>query len=179
MLYLNLHQIPTRLMYFVSILERFQDVPQINKCKGMLEEARSIARLRLANILLQGIDDQTGTCVHKCGWSSKYAFAYLDLLETRSLWPKELSHKSISKAIETAGNMPTPKPQESSASCQYAYKHCVPEYRVNRRQYLEKLDRDAGLCLHCVRAGAENCEGPWGEDGTCATRVSPVTFSLS
>jgi hypothetical protein len=143
----------------------------------MLEEARSIARLRLANILLQGIDDPTGTCVHKCGWSSKYAFAYLDLLETRSLWPKELSHQSISKAIETAGNMPNPEPKESSASCKYDCKHRVPEYGMNRRRYLEKLDIDAGLCLHCVTTGAENCKGPWGEDGTCATRVSPVPLS--
>jgi hypothetical protein len=164
-------------MYFVSILERFQDVPQINKCKGMLEEARSIARLRLANILLQGVNDPTGSCVHRCGWSSVYAFAYLGLLEARFLWPEELPHQSISKAIEKAGNMPNPEPQESSASCRYDDKHRVPEYGVNLQLYLKKLDREAGLCLHCVRAGAENCEGPWGEDGTCATWGSPVSLS--
>jgi hypothetical protein len=26
-------------------------------------------------------------CVHRCGWTSKYAYAYLNLLEKKDLWP--------------------------------------------------------------------------------------------
>ncbi|KAL2825048.1 hypothetical protein BDW59DRAFT_146745 [Aspergillus cavernicola] len=65
---------------------------------GLLEEQRSFARLKLGDILLTGI--HTGGCRYKCGWSSKYAYAYLQLLERQNLWPTGLG--SISKAIERA-----------------------------------------------------------------------------
>jgi hypothetical protein len=42
---------------------------------ALLEEQRSLAKLKLAEILIAGINDATGMCVHTCGWSSKYAYA--------------------------------------------------------------------------------------------------------
>ncbi|KAL2040036.1 hypothetical protein N7G274_007439 [Stereocaulon virgatum] len=118
----------------------------------LLEEQRSFARLRLAEILLAGVNDCTGTCVHKCGWSSKYAYAYLKLLERQDLWPTHLL--CISKAIEIAEKMPDPIPEEPSVSCTFGYKHAAPEYRRNRRWSLADLNNSIGLCLHCIRSGS-------------------------
>ncbi|PVH69810.1 hypothetical protein DL98DRAFT_564318 [Cadophora sp. DSE1049] len=98
----------------------------------LLEGQRSFARLKLAEILIAGINDGTGMCVHKCGWTSKYAYAYLKMLETRDLWPARLLHISISKAIDLAEKMPDPIPEESSIACIYEYKHAAPEYRRGR-----------------------------------------------
>ncbi|KAK1471339.1 hypothetical protein CABS01_16382 [Colletotrichum abscissum] len=39
----------------------------------LLEQQRGFARLELADILMAGVNDRTGACVHKCGWTSKYA----------------------------------------------------------------------------------------------------------
>ena len=108
-------------------------------CKGLLEEARGMARLDLADILMSGINDPTGTCVHRCGWSSKYAYAYLKLLQTHDLWPGALTRLSIADAIAKAAIIPDPVPEEASHSCTYSYKHSVPEYRKNRQQDLTNL----------------------------------------
>jgi hypothetical protein len=54
----------------------------------LLEEQRSFARLKLGEILIAGIE--IGGCVHRCGWSSKYAYAYVKLLESQNLWPTGL-----------------------------------------------------------------------------------------
>jgi hypothetical protein len=117
----------------------------------MLEEARSTARLDLANILLQGIHDPTGSCVHRCGWSSKYAYAYLNSLQRQDLWPADLGRQSIARAITKAEAISDPIPEERSDSCTYAYKHCAPAYRKNRQWDLAHLDSRVGLCLHCIR----------------------------
>jgi hypothetical protein len=133
-----------------------------NKRQSMLEEARGFTRMKLANILIKGADDPTGSCVHRCGWSSKYAFAYVIELDKQDLWPIHLSRQSISKAIEMVSRMPDPVPQESSASCKYSYKHSTPEYRRHRQWGLEDLDKKVGLCLLCIRKGDDNassCEG--------------------
>ncbi|KAF2675684.1 hypothetical protein K458DRAFT_324012 [Lentithecium fluviatile CBS 122367] len=119
-----------------------------------LEEARNSARLELADILLKGVNDPTVHCVHKCGWSSKYAYAYLKSLEGQQLWPTHLYRTSISKALESAEKMSDPVPKESSVSCTYGYKHRTPEYRRNRCWSLEQLNNSIGLCLHCVRSGS-------------------------
>jgi hypothetical protein len=42
---------------------------------GLLEEQRNFARLKLAEILIAGINDETGMCVIRCGWTIKYAYA--------------------------------------------------------------------------------------------------------
>jgi hypothetical protein len=133
-----------------------------NQRRGLLEEARCLARLKLSKILIKGADDPTGSCVHKCGWSSEHAFAYLQELEKQNLLPMDLSRQSISKAIEMVSRMPDPIPRESSASCQYDYKHCAPEYRRHRQWDLEDLDKKVGLCLLCIRKGDDNalsCQG--------------------
>jgi hypothetical protein len=109
--------------------------------------------MKLANIFIKGADDPTGSCVHRCGWSSKYAFAYLQKLEERDLWPVGLSNLSISSAIEKVSIMSDPVPKESHDSCMYDYKHRVPEYRKNRQWGLEDLDNNVGLCLRCIRNG--------------------------
>jgi hypothetical protein len=93
----------------------------------------------------------TGMCVHRCGWTSKYAYAYLKLLEREQLWPAGLLHISISKAIELADKKPDPVPEEPSIACTYSYKHAVPEYRRERCMKLDILNSIIGLCLHCVR----------------------------
>lgn len=102
-----------------------------DRCKGLLEEQRSFAGLKLAEILIAGINDGIGMCVHRCGWSSKHAYAYLKLLERQNLWPTHLL--CISEAIELAEKMPDPIPEEPSIACTYEYKHAAPEYRRNRR----------------------------------------------
>ncbi|PVH91489.1 hypothetical protein DM02DRAFT_678066 [Periconia macrospinosa] len=121
-----------------------------------LEEARSFARLALADILLKGVNDPTGICVHKCGWSSKYAYAYIKLLERHDLWPKNLFLLSISEAIELAEKIPDPIPEEPSGHCTFAYKHSAPEYRKYRRWSIEELIKSMSLCLYCVRAGSSH-----------------------
>ena len=73
---------------------------------GLLKEQRSLARLKLAEILIAGIKDRT--CVHKCVWLGKYAYTYLEFLESQSLWPTRLL--CISKAIRIAEKMPDPIP---------------------------------------------------------------------
>ena len=127
-----------------------------SQSKGLLEGQRSFARLKLAEILIAGINDGTGMCVHKCGWTSKYAYAYLMLLERKDLWPARLLHISLSKAIDLAEKMPDPIPEEPSIACTYEYKHAAPEYRENRRWSLDTLNNSIGLCLHCVRLGGTN-----------------------
>ncbi|KAH7407173.1 hypothetical protein BKA64DRAFT_408839 [Cadophora sp. MPI-SDFR-AT-0126] len=126
----------------------------------LLEEQRSFARLKLAEILIAGINDGTGRCIHKCGWTSKYAYAYayayLKLLETRGLWPARLFHLSLSKAIDLAEKIPDPIPEESSIACTYEYKHTAPEYRGGRHWSLDIWNNTLGLCLHCVRSGNTN-----------------------
>jgi hypothetical protein len=92
-------------------------------------------------------------CVHRCGWTSKYAYAYLKLLERKDLWPARLLDISISKAIELAETMPDPIPEEPSIVCTYEYKHAAPEYRQGRSGKLDIWNNDIGLCLHCVRSG--------------------------
>ncbi|KAF2843893.1 hypothetical protein T440DRAFT_437076 [Plenodomus tracheiphilus IPT5] len=123
---------------------------------GLLEEARSTARLDLADILVSGIDDPTGSCVHRCGWSSRYAYAYLQLLQARDLWPRALSCLSIADAIVKAETMPDPVPKEADPSCTYSYKHSVPEYRKNRQWRLANLDSKTGICLQCTKTRSEN-----------------------
>lgn len=86
---------------------------------GLLEEQRGLARLRLAEIFTAGLKDATGLCVHKCGWTSKYAYAYMKLLQKEELWPTRLFHTAITKALALAGRMPHPIPEESSTACTY------------------------------------------------------------
>ena len=129
--------------------------------EGLLEEARSIARLDLANILMNGIHDPTGTCVHRCGWSSKYAFAYLKLLQIQGLWPADLGRRSIADAIAKAETIPDPIPEEPITSCTYSYKHSAPAYRKNQQHHLTTLNSRVGLCLHCVKSqngNATHCQ---------------------
>lgn len=117
----------------------------------LLEEQRNRARLKLAEILIAGINDGTGMCVHKCGWSSKYAFAYMQSLQRHDLWPTHLL--CLSDAMDLAEKMPDPVPDEKSCTCAYEYKHTVPEYRRNRRWSLENLKNSIGLCFRCVQSG--------------------------
>ncbi|KAK1712178.1 hypothetical protein BDP67DRAFT_468452 [Colletotrichum lupini] len=112
---------------------------------SLLEEQRGLARLRLAEILTAGVNDATGLCVHKCGWTSKYAYAYMKLLQKEDLWPARLSHTSITKALELAHRMPDPIPEESSTSCVYEYKHTAPAYRRNRSSSLDTFQKGIGL----------------------------------
>jgi hypothetical protein len=121
----------------------------IGQYTALLEEQRSVAKLKLAEILIAGINDADGVCVHACGWSSKYAYAYLNSLERHGLWPTGLV--CISKAIQSAENMPDPVPTEQSIACVFARKHTPPEYRRNRRWKLDDLNNRIGLCLRCVR----------------------------
>ena len=118
----------------------------------LLEEQRSVARLKLAEILVDGIN--YGGCCHKCGWNSKYAYAYLKLLEGKGLWPTRLLN--ISKAIDWAESLHDPVPEERSTSCSYEYKHQPPQYREDRRWKLDNMMGCFGLCLYCVRSGRDD-----------------------
>ncbi|KAH8782917.1 hypothetical protein F5883DRAFT_537395 [Diaporthe sp. PMI_573] len=125
---------------------------------GMLEEQRGVARLKLAQILIEGVD--AGICAHKCGWTSKYAYAYIKQLEGEFLWPGRLPNIPIAKALESADRMPDPIPKESfSTPCTYEYKHAAPEYRRDRSWKLGSFNESIGLCLYCVRSGSmySNC----------------------
>ncbi|KAF7863065.1 hypothetical protein EAF04_007148 [Stromatinia cepivora] len=122
----------------------------------LLEQQRSFARLGLSEILISGIGGEAEICVHKCGWTSKYAYAYLNLLEDKQLWPVRLLGLSISEAIEAAKNMPDTIPKERSIPCPYEYKHAPPEYRKDRYWSLELPRSGIGLCLRCVRSGSSN-----------------------
>ncbi|PTB51909.1 hypothetical protein M431DRAFT_522865 [Trichoderma harzianum CBS 226.95] len=125
----------------------------------LLEEQRGSARLRVADVLMAGVNDWTGHCCHKCGWTSKYAYAYIKLLESERLWPAKLPRISISEALQSAERMRDPIPEESSAACTYGYKHTAPAYRRNRTSSLDDFNKSIGLCLHCVRSGSmdSNC----------------------
>lgn len=94
--------------------------------------------------------------MHECGWSSKYAFAYIKDLDEKDLWPAALDRRSIVDAIAEAEFMPDPIPTEDSGNCQYDFKHSVPQYRRAREHTLGQLKDNLGLCLHCVRAGDGN-----------------------
>ncbi|CAG7958013.1 unnamed protein product [Penicillium salamii] len=123
----------------------------------LLEEQRGFARLKLGEILIKGINALA--CVHRCGWTSKYAFAYMKLLEAQDLWPTSLF--VVAEAIERANMMPDPIPEESSAQCRYGYKHFVPEYRKSFRYGLDDLTSRIGICLHCFhsnQAGPAFCQ---------------------
>ncbi|KAI3573851.1 hypothetical protein IWW34DRAFT_634180 [Fusarium oxysporum f. sp. albedinis] len=126
----------------------------------LLEEQRGFARLEVSQILIAG--GGTSSCCHNSGWTSKYAYAYMKLLETKGLWPGALSHISISKALEKAERMPDPVPEERSTQCQYAYKHEPPAYREHRRWKLDSLNKTIGLCLPCTRLERtdSNCSNP-------------------
>jgi hypothetical protein len=115
-----------------------------------------MARLHLADILVSGSDDPTATCVHKCGWSSSYAYAYLKLLQTEDLWPRALGRLSIADAIAKAGTIPDPVPEKANHTCKYDHNHSVPEYRKNRKWGLENLDSNIRLCLHCAKSESGN-----------------------
>lgn len=116
---------------------------------GLLEEQRSFARARVSQILMDGCT--TGTCCHRCGWSSQYAFAYSKLLHDRNLKPTDIT--CISKAIEQIEMMPDPTPEEGSVDCPFAYKHTVPNYRVDHRREFDCLRAHTGLCLTCIKSG--------------------------
>lgn len=113
--------------------------------------------MKLGEILIGGITALA--CVHRCGWTSKYAYAYMKLLETQRLWPTALV--VITEAIERANRMPDPVPEESSAVCKYGYKHFVPKYRDSLRYGLDDLKSRIGICLHCFhssQAGPAFCQ---------------------
>ncbi|KAJ5544098.1 hypothetical protein N7494_005377 [Penicillium frequentans] len=111
----------------------------------LLEEQRGFARLKLEEILLGGT--KASSCVHRCGWTSKYAYAYIQLLETQSLWPMDI--QSVAESIERANRMPDPIPEERSTECKFGYKHFVPDYRSSYRYKLDNLDSCIGICLNC------------------------------
>ncbi|KAJ8071950.1 hypothetical protein OCU04_002254 [Sclerotinia nivalis] len=125
----------------------------------LLEQQRSFARLELSEIFISGINKRTGMYVHKCGWTSKYAYAYLNLLRDKQLWRAKLLGLSISEAIEAAENMADPIPNERSITCSYECKHAPPEYRKGRCWSLERLKNNIGLCLQCVRSDSSNPQG--------------------
>lgn len=114
---------------------------------GLLEEQRDFTRLKPGDILLGDIE--SGGCAHKCGWTSKYAYAYLKSLRNHRLWPTGLSN--ISEAIERVGSMPDPIPDERNTSCTYEYKHTAADYRRRRQWLVDDLRENVGLCLHCTR----------------------------
>jgi hypothetical protein len=131
-----------------------------NEFIGLLEQQRGFARLEISQILIAG--GGTMSCCHKCGWTSKYAYAYMKLLEGKDLWPGALSRISISKALEKAEKMPDPIPEERNTQCQYAYKHESPAYREDRRWKLNTFKEKIGLCLRCTRLGRtdSSCNNP-------------------
>ena len=94
-----------------------------------LEEQRCSARLQLGDILIGGIHN--GICAHRCGWSSKYAYAYLKSLERKHLWPTGLV--GVSESIKRAEMMPDPVPEEPSIACTYERNYDLPDYRSSRR----------------------------------------------
>jgi hypothetical protein len=124
--------------------------------EGLLEEARSIAKLKLADILMNGVNDPTGTCVQDCGWSSKYAYAYLKLLKAHELWPADLGRQSIAHVITKAETIPDPVPLEASQSCIFSFNHSVPKYSMHRQREMTALDSMIGLCLHCIKSRSDN-----------------------
>ncbi|KAK7177376.1 hypothetical protein PSPO01_16576 [Paraphaeosphaeria sporulosa] len=115
----------------------------------LLEGQRSLARLKLADILQSGI--HAAGCCHRCGWDSKYAYAYLRLLQDNGFRPTELIN--ISKSIKSVELLHDPVPEERSTECNFGYKHKPPEYRKDRRWQVEFLESHTGLCLYCVRGG--------------------------
>lgn len=126
----------------------------------LLEEQRNDARLRLAEILIKGYN--SGACCHRCGWSSKYAYAYLQSLGDAQLLPTGIH--SISKAIKQAEKMPSSIPTEPSIACTYEHKHTTPEYTRDRQWELDYLLERIGLCLYCVRSeqmSFDFCEHPY------------------
>ncbi|TGO55963.1 hypothetical protein BCON_0084g00310 [Botryotinia convoluta] len=123
----------------------------------LLESQRSYARSEFSQALLEGIDE--GICAHKCGWTSKYAYAYLKSLEDYELWPTKLCDISLSKAINSVERIPDPVPQEPSIGCAYERKHALPKYRAGRSWKLGHLDERIGLCLTCVQSGHSGIRG--------------------
>ncbi|KAF5674644.1 hypothetical protein FCIRC_7709 [Fusarium circinatum] len=53
----------------------------------LLEEQRGFARLKFADILIGGIN--FGNCDSGCGWTGKYAYAYMKKLDIENLLPAE------------------------------------------------------------------------------------------
>ena len=94
------------------------------------------------------------SCGNSCGWSAKYTYGYINLLESRDLWPTQ--PYCISEVIEIAKMMPDPIPQERTFKCPYGYLHGASLYRSIRREDLDNLKNSIGLCLHCVKSSSDD-----------------------
>ncbi|KAF7943039.1 hypothetical protein EAE96_010984 [Botrytis aclada] len=121
----------------------------------LLEAQRTHALTGLSEILLAGINDCHAKCHLKCGWTSKHAYAYMKLLERKTLWPIGLHKTSVYGAIEAVRDMPEPVVEEASDVCREAWNHKPPRYRDGRSERFKSLCEKTGLCLSCVRAGYE------------------------
>ncbi|APA05238.1 hypothetical protein sscle_01g000080 [Sclerotinia sclerotiorum 1980 UF-70] len=113
----------------------------------LLEQQRSFASLELSELLISGINERTGMCVHMRGWMCKYTCAYLNLLKNKQLWPANLLGISVSEAIEAAENMADPIPRNRSIVYKYEFRPDPAEYRKGRYRSLERLKNGIGLCL--------------------------------
>lgn len=117
-----------------------------------MEERRSRIRLKLQQLLVEGALDCRSDCA--CGWTSKYAFAYLVLLEEGNLLPERMLDQSISCVMQAAEQMSDPTPAQQNLPCKGYGLHREPDYRKQRGRDLENLRKEIALCIDCVRRGS-------------------------
>jgi BTB/POZ domain len=133
-----------------------------NKSTGLLEEQRGRLRLLLEQLLVKGLS--VATCSYHCEWYGVHIHAYVKLIADKELWPEHLIGMPISRAIECLELMDDPVPNAAGLPCEHARWHRRPSYRLDRKDDLEKLKEQAGLCLDCVRkssqAHTEDCRTP-------------------
>ena len=121
-----------------------------------MEEQRSQMRIRLQEIILDGIKymgSDHSNC--SCGWTSRYNNAYMGLLISNQLWPSNMLDITVSQAIERIKQMNDPPQSHAWTPCDYRW-HPDIDYRNHTSPHLDNLKRTSGLCIDCVRSSIED-----------------------
>lgn len=87
--------------------------------------------MRLQEVLLNGDTRICSGC--SCGWTSRYAFAYLQLLEREGLSPINVLDYQIWRALRRAEQLNDPTPPKDDGSCESCRQHSKSDYRENQR----------------------------------------------
>ena len=107
-------------------------------------------RIRLQEIILDGIKDmRTDAFNCKCGWTSHYNDAYMELLKSNRLWPLQMLDITVSQAIEKIEQMNDPAAPPGWTSCG-SRQHTNIDYRNRNSLRLNSLKRANGLCIDCI-----------------------------
>ncbi|KAH6625532.1 hypothetical protein C7974DRAFT_455732 [Boeremia exigua] len=122
----------------------------------LLEERRALLISKVAHVLFEGaIISCMNSTQCSCAWSETRSHAYVELLQSEALQPRELHKMSLTQIMGRIDNLRDPVlPQNTQqASCSYRW-HSEPNYRGSRGYKLDLIKAGGGLCIDCVQRGA-------------------------